>query len=147
MRTSGYKSESPDRDLSRTILANTMSSQTPDLASILKTLASLAPQSQQQQIQPPQQPHLVPAAEPFPAEQVWQQSLAHATQPSCTPTPSSATKLVDPSTIIEWSAGLRCVMKQVAKHENIIQDVRRVCFQAFFLNAYVSQHSDDQGSA
>lgn len=124
-----------------------MSSQTPDLASILKTLASLAPQSQEQQFQPPQQTHPVPTPEPFPAEQVWQQSLAHATQPSRNPTPSNATKLADPSTIIEWSSGLRCVMKQVAKHENIIQDVRQVCFQAFFLNAYVSYHSDDQGSA
>ncbi|PMD55787.1 uncharacterized protein K444DRAFT_536848 [Hyaloscypha bicolor E] len=98
--------------------------QTPDLASILKTLASLAPQAQQQQVQPPPQPHPLPT--PFPAEQVWQQSLVQATQPSHTPTPSAAPKVVDPATIIEWSAGLRCVMKQVAKHESILQDVRRM---------------------
>ncbi|KAE9377118.1 hypothetical protein N431DRAFT_436368 [Stipitochalara longipes BDJ] len=98
--------------------------QTPDLASILKTLAGLAPQGQQQQHQPPPQQHPLPT--PFPAEQVWQQSLVQATQPSRTSTPPNVPKVVDPSTIIEWSAGLRCVMKQVAKHESILQDVRRM---------------------
>ncbi|KAN0117576.1 Protein of unknown function (DUF2458) domain containing protein [Hyaloscypha variabilis] len=99
--------------------------QTPDLASILKTLAGLTPQAQQQQSQPqPQQQH--PLSTPFPAEQVWQQSLAQATQPSRTSTPPVVPKAFDPSTIIEWSAGLRCVMKQVAKHESILQDVRRM---------------------
>jgi hypothetical protein len=116
-------------------------SQTPDLASILKTLASLAPQAQQQQVQPPPQPHSLPTPEPFPAQQVWQQSLAQATQPSRTPTPSSAPKVVDPATIIEWSVGLRCVMKQVAKHETILQDVQRVRPQVLPLDVYVSHLS------
>ena len=119
--------------------------QTPDLASILKTLASLAPQAQQQQVQPPPQPHPLPT--PFPAEQVWQQSLAQATQPSYTPIPSAAPKVVDPATIIEWSAGLRCVMKQVAKHESILQDVRRVRSLVFSLQVNISHLLDDQGSA
>jgi len=119
--------------------------QTPDLASILKTLAGLAPQTQQHQIQPA--PQAYPPSTPFPAEQVWQQSLAQATQPSRAPTPSTAPKVVDPSTIIEWSAGLRCVMKQVAKHEGILQDVRRVRSQIFFLRVNFSPMLDDQGSA
>jgi hypothetical protein len=104
--------------------------QTPDLASILKTLAGLAPQAQQQQVQPPPQIHQHPPPTPFDAEQVWRQSIAQATQPTLTPAPPSvAVKVVDPASIIEWSAGLRCVMKQVAKHENILQEVRRVRLQ------------------
>jgi hypothetical protein len=115
--------------------------QTPDLASILKTLAGLTPQTQQQQAQPAPQQHPLPA--PFPAEQVWQQSLAQATQPSRTPTPSSTPKVVDPATIIEWSAGLRCVMKQVANHESILQDVRRVRSQISSLHVNISHLLDD----
>jgi hypothetical protein len=115
---------------------------TPDLASILKTLASLAPQTQQQQVS-------LPKPDPFPAQQVWQQSVAQATQPPCTPTPSTSTakNVVDPATIIDWSAGLRCVMKQVTQHESIIQDIRRVCLQLFFLHVNVSYISDDQSPA
>jgi hypothetical protein len=110
----------------------------PDLASILKTLAGLAPQSQQQQNQPPKQPPPVLTQEPFPAQQIWQQSIAQASQSSGTPTLSDIPKnAVDPATIIEWSAGLRCVMKQVAKHESILQDVRRVSSRVFFLEVNV----------
>lgn len=99
----------------------------PDLASILKTLAGLAPQSQPQQSQSPTQRHPLPTPEPFPAQQVWQQGIAQGSRPSRTPTPSDNPKnAVDPATIIEWSAGLRCVMKQVAQHESILQDVRRM---------------------
>ncbi len=62
--------------------------------------------------------------------------------------PSSvARNVIDPATIIEWSAGLRCVMKQVAKHESILQDVRRVVSQVFFLYAIFSHISDDKSPA
>lgn len=33
---------------------------------------------------------------------------------------------MDPATIIDWSSGLRCVMKTVAKHENVLQEVRKM---------------------
>jgi len=105
---------------------------TPDLATILKTLAGLAPQNQVQQAQPASQAPPLPVPEAFPAQQVWQQSISQATQssrPNAAAAPFVSAKnvnVVDPSTIIEWSAGLRCVMRQVAKHEGILQDVRRV---------------------
>ena len=130
--------------------------QTPDLASILRTLASLAPQSRQQgqpyvQTQetsfPPQVEHapahqgwhqnytqiaelprtFPPQVDHPPAQQGWHQSVSQVPElrrPS--PPVNPAIKIVDPATIIEWSAGLRCVMKTVAKHENMLHDIRRV---------------------
>jgi len=35
-------------------------------------------------------------------------------------------KVVDPATIVEWSAGLRCVMRTVAKHDQMIYEIRKV---------------------
>ncbi|KAE8453778.1 hypothetical protein EG329_009290 [Mollisiaceae sp. DMI_Dod_QoI] len=101
---------------------------TRDLASILKTLASLTPQNQQPQTEftgyqphPPPQPHI----EQVPA-QSWQrqESTSHIAR-STTP-PGLPKNHVDPATIIDWSAGLRCVMKVVAKNDDILQEVRRM---------------------
>jgi hypothetical protein len=98
------------------LLAIDMSSNnTPDLASVLKTLAGLAPQNQQQgpvthQVHQQQAP------------QAWSQNA----QAYHNTTLAGGPKVIDPATIIDWPAGLRCVMKTVAKHENILHDIRRV---------------------
>jgi hypothetical protein len=99
--------------------------QAPDLASILKTLASLAPQNQQQQGHQATQEHQADSYSPPPAQppqQVW--------QPQAQARPSStlvnAPKLIDPTTIVDWPSGLKCVMRTVAKHEKMLHEIRRV---------------------
>lgn len=110
---------------------------TPDLASILKTLADLNSQNQQHQYQPQPQPQLqsqsaakTQVQQPSNAyQQAWQQQLDIASQGPKSSTPVNAQpNIVEPASIIEWSAGLRCVMKTVAKHDNIINEIRRVRF-------------------
>jgi hypothetical protein len=158
-------------------------SQTPDLASVLRTLASLAPPMQQSVGQQPEQvqsstfltqtstqtasnveqqpwpqrsttPPYPPQPQSFPSQysqQPWpprsttppyppppqtyptqhgqqpnQQSWNQRPEYGHQPPPQQAKNLVDPSTIIEWSAGLRCVMKTVAKNENIVKEIQRV---------------------
>jgi len=142
----------------------------PDLASVLRTLASLAPSTQhligQQPIHvqaqassfssqaPPQAapnfghqadqqswpegsttpPYEPPPAHAFasqykqqPSQHSWNQTTEYNPQ---SPPPSHQPKhVVDPSTIIEWSAGLRCVMKTVAKNENIVAEIPSSEFQ------------------
>ncbi|KAL3424205.1 hypothetical protein PVAG01_03486 [Phlyctema vagabunda] len=109
--------------------------QTPDLASVLRTLAGLAPPNQQasnQQVQGPtfsQDPRLSSTFASY-QQQVHEPSLSSL--PSSVPAFHTGqhnvpkTKVVDPATIIEWSAGLRCVMRTVAKHDNVLQDIRRM---------------------
>jgi hypothetical protein len=106
----------------------------PDLASILKTLADLTPQNNQlqaqaqTQVQLPTQPTVHTQAEPNREfQQAWQQELQKVSQPRSTTPPNAPPKIVDPASIIEWSAGLRCVMKTVAKHDHIINEIRKVC--------------------
>lgn len=99
------------------------SSSIPDLASVLKTLASLAPQNQQQA-------HATYPAHQQQGPQAWPQNPpAHQSG-----TQVHAVKVIDPATIIDWSAGLRCVMKTVAKHENILHDIRRVIYERYALS-------------
>ena len=134
--------------------------QAPDLASILRTLASLAPQSRQQgqphvQTQEtsfPQVEHspahqgwhqnytqvaelpqtFPPQVEHPPVHQGWHQNVSQVAELPRTSPVTPAIKIVDPATITEWSAGLRCVMKTVAKHENMLHDIRRVSPQSDF---------------
>jgi hypothetical protein len=94
------------------------SSQVPDLASVLKTLASLAPQGQQQGITHHQQiQNISQAAQQWPP-QIPQNDVRveSGTKP----------RVIDPATIIDWPSGLKCVMKTVASHENVIKEIRRV---------------------
>ncbi|EHK98628.1 hypothetical protein M7I_5569 [Glarea lozoyensis 74030] len=86
----------------------------PNLASILANLASLSSQSQP----PPRQPATI--------EESQQLNRASQAPQVPEPVPAPARKIVDPATIIEWSAGLRCVMKTVAVHENVLNDIRRM---------------------
>ena len=124
--------------------------QTPDLASILRTLASLAPQNQHPQPQNSTQDHptsLLPRANE-PQQPEWQQIPAQIPPATQASRPLDVPKTVDPATIIDWSAGLRCIMKTVAKHENIIPDIRRVLF---FLHPFAGYLAyclpDDQSPA
>ncbi|PBP27251.1 hypothetical protein BUE80_DR001649 [Diplocarpon rosae] len=97
----------------------------PDLASILRTLAGLTPQNQPQQNnttygQAP--PHF---EQP---QQSWTLQPERIVVPprSTTPTDPLPKAGIDPATIIEWSAGLRCVMVTVARHESMLNDIRRM---------------------
>jgi hypothetical protein len=98
-----------------------------DLASVLKTLASLAPASQ------------------YPDNQSISSTLPLAThgrdhtvqsaysgpnnvqQLGSDPSPPPAPKRVDPTTITDWSTGLRCVMKTIATNDSIVREIQRVC--------------------
>lgn len=104
----------------------------PDLASVLRTLAGLNPQNNENQaptqVQP--QPRSVVPTQADPNrefQQAWQQELQKASQPRSTTPTNAPPRVVDPASIIEWSAGLRCVMKTVAKHDHIINEIRKVC--------------------
>ncbi|PQE12618.1 ATP synthase subunit beta protein [Rutstroemia sp. NJR-2017a BBW] len=94
----------------------------------MKILAGLSqPQPPPQHQQPhPQaalhQPHVASSHGPVSQQQQWP-----APVPSVpTPAPPNNTKVVDPATIIEWSAGLRCVMRTVAKHDQVLQEIRKM---------------------
>lgn len=98
----------------------------PDLASVLRTLANLAPQGSNapnnlgEQTQFPE-----PLVRPQPVQQPWSQSeeILRARIPE----KQAAQKPLDPAAILDWSTGLRCVMRTVAIHDNVIKEIRRVC--------------------
>ncbi|KAH8808544.1 hypothetical protein F5884DRAFT_792569 [Xylogone sp. PMI_703] len=98
--------------------------QTPDLASVLRTLASLAPQNQQQNgqqnIQNVQYPPTSFQTQPRP------QAVMSTSTPLSDRTPTPTAPIIDPATITEWSAGLRCVMKIVSKNDNILQEIKKM---------------------
>jgi len=102
--------------------------QTPNLASILKTLADLNSQNTQPISQPQPQSAVQTQVQPSSAFQhAWQQELDIASQGPKPSTPVNASlNVVEPASIIEWSAGLRCVMKTVAKHDGMIGEIRRM---------------------
>jgi len=108
---------------------NIMSSnnyQTPDLATVLRTLAGLTPQNQQHaaklstQDQSSPLPTHIGQSEPEVLQKIAAPSVSYTCMPSATQ------KIIDPATIIDWASGLRCVMKTVAKHEKILHEIRRV---------------------
>lgn len=124
-----------------------------NLADILRTLSALAPQSQSQGKQdafqntqstistPTPQPAFQYSAPP-PVQQYipqqWQPPMQHH-QPlqihnyEQRPPVHAQTQIQpsrptgpDPASIIDWSTGLRCVMKSVADNERIIAEIRKV---------------------
>lgn len=122
----------PDKITVAQDLLNIMSSheyQAPDLASILKTLASLTPKSQQQvgeqSTQDPQPLPYVAAPLLPPYQQSWQPQVQTPASVSRSTSANNA-KLIDPASITDWSSGLKCVMRTVAKHENLLHDIRYV---------------------
>jgi hypothetical protein len=84
------------------------------------------PQGQRQSIRSQTPPFAAPENDHY--HQIWQQQLNRVSQVpqanELAPAPSG--KIIDPATIVEWSAGLRCVMKTVAIHENVLNDIRRM---------------------
>lgn len=110
------------------------SSPAPDLASILRALqessqrqkAENQAQAQlgaQQPCQPPQQRSTTP---PCPPPEHLQQP-PHVRASHIAP-PLHQPKIVDPATIIEWAAGLRCVVRTITGREEIMQEIRKVAF-------------------
>ena len=119
-----------------------------DLAQILQTLANLPPlpevaqQSQPHPYNPTQGYYSTnalshesnaPLLAPYqpnpsldPASNNWS-SLQHR---QALPKPQqcrSATPIIDPSTIVEWKLGLRCVNKVAAQNSNFAASVQKVC--------------------
>lgn len=128
--------------------------QVPDLASVLQTLATLAPQTRgQSQLQAQTQAQTQVSnhgSRQWVAEGHGDQSQNathlfppqqhnHHHPPNHHPTPYLGTRLpvsstkipskaaIDPTTIIDWPSGLSCVMKTIALHDNIIAEIKRVC--------------------
>jgi len=105
--------------------------QVPDLASVLKTLASFAPPA-------PQNHGLSPHPQPrHPSSAQAPASKSSEARPAV-----PAPKLIDPATITDWSSGLRCVMKTVAAHESIIKEIRRVSYVPSSLNTILTKAAD-----
>lgn len=106
--------------------------QPPDLASVMKILAGLAQAKNQQQAQPPTQtasPQIPDIRSHASASQLQQwplPAIPSVMHHQSVPSQAVSQKLVDPATIIDWSAGLRCVMKTVAKHDHVLQEIRKV---------------------
>ncbi|CAD6440515.1 25da57df-1377-47f1-a42e-d23236cedb74 [Sclerotinia trifoliorum] len=114
--------------------------QTPDLASVMKILAGLTQARDQQQAKDQQQTQpstqitsaQIPEIKshgPATQQQQQQQWPQYVTPPVVHPGHSQAvnnSKVVDPATIIDWSAGLRCVMRTVAKHDHVLQEIRKM---------------------
>lgn len=129
------------------------SEQAPDLVSILRTLAGFAPQSQQPQYEAQSQTPPYPAhLDQSQTSQSWvpkaEQAvpLPRSTTPDYPPiAPAASKNVVDPATIVEWSAGLRCVMKTVAKHDNMLSDIRKVRRMIRFVFQKLTR-PDDQDS-
>lgn len=119
-------------------------SQVPDLASVLATLARLAParsqQAQQQPIAVPQhhlgQPYRPPASQGYGFSEESPAMIAprpiHSVDdgydPAAIPQHRSPPSLIDPATITEWSQGLRCVSKIASDNPNFKVAIRKVYF-------------------
>lgn len=122
---------------------------TPDLASVMEILANLAKAKNQQQAQPSTQtasaqtPDVTSHGQAIQQQrQQWSQSVAppithrESGQLQAQVQSINNPKAVDPATIIDWSAGLRCVMRTMNKHDHVLQEIRKVssiCYQQFEL--------------
>ena len=121
---------------------------TPDLASILATLSALAPPASGQNLGNPQNvPSVQNARDVRDHAGVYQQqgpattqsfyglnAGAHMQSGVNREGPKTEAKVIDPATIIEWPAGLRCVMKIAAQNEGIVKEIKKVgCYFGFFL--------------
>ncbi|KAF7959244.1 hypothetical protein EAE96_002759 [Botrytis aclada] len=112
----------------------------PDLASVMAILADLAKAKNQQQAQPSTQtasaqtPDITSHGQAIQQQQQqqWSQSVAPPTthrefgQLQAHSQSINNSKAVDPATIIDWSAGLRCVMRTISKHDHVLQEIRKM---------------------
>ncbi|KAK8911973.1 hypothetical protein QC760_000960 [Botrytis cinerea] len=112
---------------------------TPDLASVMEILANLAKAKNQQQAQPSTQtasaqtPDVTSHGQAIQQQrQQWSQSVAppmthrESGQLQAQVQSINNPKAVDPATIIDWSAGLRCVMRTMNKHDHVLQEIRKM---------------------
>lgn len=109
--------------------------QKPDLATILKTLASLPrPNAQRIPTGGVQDPQVLQfgASESAQTIHLPQQQWNPPTEPRFSPT-----QALDPTTIIHWPHGLRSVMRTTAKNENILSEIRRVSFLVNTKQSYI----------
>ena len=103
--------------------------QTPDLASVLRTLAGLAHPATQPDSQESPQDYstpFLPQTNDQPAQSAWQKTPSQVPLEPQVSTTLNTQKTVDPATIIDWKAGLRCMILTIGKHESILHDIRRV---------------------
>ena len=105
----------------------------PDLASVLQTLAGLA---QSQQPFPPSNQSLSNEGVQQPWATTYPMTYPHPPPVSQQTPVKQPTKVIDPATIIDWPAGLRCVMKTVAKHDKLLFDIRKVCLGLLMVNSW-----------
>lgn len=114
----------------------------PDLASVLATLAQFAPP---EIIEKAAKPH----AESHAAYS--QPSLDVVADPrlqrgrSNTPLPDKS--VIDPATITEWSAGLRCMSKIAAQNQSFAESIRMVGPCTSLLSHQLNRNVDGKGSA
>ncbi|KAM0141486.1 hypothetical protein ACHAP3_002351 [Botrytis cinerea] len=112
---------------------------TPDLASVMEILANLAKAKNHQQAQPSTQtasaqtPDVTSHGQAIQQQrQQWSQSVAppmthrESGQLQAQVQSINNPKAVDPATIIDWSAGLRCVMRTMNKHDHVLQEIRKM---------------------
>lgn len=105
---------------------------TPDLQSILSTLASFAPPAAQQTPSPSvfanhDAPSIGPSQPPQPRQSKPEDPRL---RPQGRSTPSNPPKsAIDPATITTWPDGLRCVTKIAAQNAQFAASIRKVCHQ------------------
>ncbi|KAI9837158.1 MAG: hypothetical protein M1837_003119 [Sclerophora amabilis] len=120
---------------------------TPDLASVLRTLARCAPQAPVQQLHaPPQVPQQSEGAAPeaYPADELEEgeyvpseplhlnennqrrAALALTQKLDAASNEGKKGPPTDPATITDWSSGLRCVMRTVSRSEEIMARIRKM---------------------
>ncbi|KAI9719785.1 MAG: hypothetical protein M1812_003273 [Candelaria pacifica] len=126
--------------------------ETPDLASVLRTLAAYAPPNSSQEAalapklsiqhteeleegeyEPPDissQDTQQPIGRPYTTQagQLWSQQgpIAQHRNGSHAPAKAERPPRIDPATITDWSTGLKCVMRTVAQSEDIMARIRKM---------------------
>ncbi|PNS15767.1 hypothetical protein CAC42_4219 [Sphaceloma murrayae] len=97
----------------------------PNLADILSTLSKFAPPPAEQPSNEPDDDEYDPAAY---LQETHTYGVAHPSIPNGTLQPSRqpAGPVVDPATITEWSAGLRCISKIAAQNPNFAPAIKRM---------------------
>lgn len=123
-----------------TLAMSSQNQSTPDLATVLKTLAALNSQNHQNQsenpdsesIMAPDSPPYEPAPATIPAPTL-DCFIPKPAKPATSSKDAAQSKFIDATTIIDWPTGLRTVMKTFASNEAIVKDIQRVCIESVIL--------------